>query len=219
MAESVHEQLVEALCKLGSRAAAKKQAVQIHAAVIAAARGHDIGQDETGYFARPRRATSSGPAKDFRDLSRLARKAIRGKISQEDWAAEWAARPPIVWRACRPFLLEPGRRSLDKTKLLGFSAPGFTTVMPKPAAVLPALEVALELNGIATGNKKRRKPDQSAHDVIAAVRAAYSALTGMRGGRAFLANGQPGRFLRLGHEVDRLFGTDFFPKFDSRRLR
>ena len=219
MVGSLHKRLVEVLSPLGDRAVAEKHARYIHAAVLTASRGHDIGQDDIGYYARPRHAKSLGPAKEFRDLASLARKAIRGKISREDWAREWAARPPAVWGACRPFLLEHGSRSLDRTKLIGFSAPGFTTVIPKPEAVLPALEVALERGRIATRSKKERKPDQAAHDVIAAVRSAYNALTGSRGSRTFLASGQPGRLLRLGHEIDDLFDTKFFPTFDSSRLK
>jgi hypothetical protein len=235
MAGSIHEQLVELLARLGDRAAAEKHARHIHAAVLAASRGHDIGQEDIGYFARARHTKSPGPAKEFRDLASMARKAIRGKIGQEDWIREWASRPPSVWRACRPFLLERNSRALDRTKLLGFSVPGtetdvpsaeteppapiFTTIVPKPAAVLPALEIAVELGRIATGNKKQRKPDLAAYDVIAAVRSAYSALTGRRGGRAILESGLPGRHLRLGHDIDRLFGTNFFPPIDSVRLR
>ncbi|MET4296686.1 hypothetical protein ABIB06_007477 [Bradyrhizobium sp. LB8.2] len=219
MAGSIHDQLVKALSELGARALAEKHAVYVHAVVLAASRGHDIGEDETGYYARPRRAKSPGPAKEFRDLASLARKTIRGKISQQDWAREWAARPPAIWRACRPFLLESGRRSLDRTKLIGFSAPGFTTVIPKPEAVLPALEIARELSKIAIGDKKQRKPDQATDDVISAVQSAYSALTGYQGGRAFLNGGHVPKILRLGHEIDELFGTNFFPQSDSTRLK
>jgi hypothetical protein len=215
MAGSIHEQLVEILSRLGDRALAKEHAVHIHTAVIAANRGYDIGQDETGYYARPRREKPQGPVKDFRVLASLARKAIGGKISMEEWAREWVARAfTAVWRLCRPFLLERGHRTLDATKLFGFSAPGFTTVIPKPEAVLPALETTLERS-----RSKVRKPDQAADHVIAAVLSAYSALTGNPGGRTFLASGQPGRLLRLGHEVDDLFGTNFFPRRDSTRLR
>jgi len=85
--------------------------------------------------------------------------------------------------------------------------------------VLPAIEVVLEAGRIATGNKKLRKPDQAAHDVIAAVLSAYGALTGYRSARTTLSNALPGRFLRLGHEIDRLFRTRFFPVTDSVRLR
>lgn len=219
MAESVHERLVEVLSQLGNRAVAKKHAVHIHAAVIATSRGHNIGRDESDYYARPKYAKSVGPAKEFRDLASLARRAIRGKISKEDWIWEWAARPPAVRRACRPFLLKGESRSLDQTKLLGFSAPGFTTVIPKPEAVLPALEVALELGKIATGDKKKRKPDQAIDDVIATVQSAYSALTGYRGGRAFLNSDRSARILLLSHEIDKLFGTNFFPQSDSSRLK
>lgn len=219
MSGSIYEQLVELLSRLGDRDVAEKHARRIHAAVRAAARGHDIGHDDTGYYARAQRPKSLGPAKELRDLERLARKAIRGKISQEDWIREWAARPPSVWRGCRPFLMEPGSRTLDRAKLLGFSAPGFTTIVPKPDAVLPAIETALERGKSVAGNKQQRKPDQAALDVIAAVQSAYSALTGYGGARTTLSDARPGRFLRLGHEIDRLFRTRFFPASDSVRLR
>jgi hypothetical protein len=219
MVGSAREQLVDLLAKLGDRAVAERHARHIHAAVLAASRGHDIGKDETGYFARPRRAKPKGPAKDFRDLSALAKKAIRGKITLQDWAKEWAASPPTVWRACRPALLVPRSRSLDRTKLIGFSAPGFTTVIPKPEAVLPALEAAIQRANGPANEKKRRRPDLAAHDVIAAVQSTYSELTGHRGGRVLLGKEKSGRLLRLGHDIDKLFGTTFFPRYDSTRLR
>jgi hypothetical protein len=187
-----------------------------------------------GFYARPRRTKPAGPAKEFRDLASTARKAIRGKISREDWMREWAAQPRSIGRACRPFLLEPGTRSFDRTKLLGyFSAPddqdgsndkerkraGFAIVVPKPEAVLPALEIALELMKISTGNKKQRKLDLAAHEVIAVVQSAYSALTGNRGGRAILPSRRPGRLVQLGSDIDELFGTKIFPAMDSTRLR
>jgi len=92
-------------------------------------------------------------------------------------------------------------------------------VIPKADAVLPAVEVAIELLKRASGNKKQRKPDLAAHELIAAVRAAYSDLTGNRGGRAILPGGQVGREHRLGKGIDRIFGTSVYPKIDSSRLR
>jgi hypothetical protein len=221
MAGSIHEQLIELLSQLGDRAVAKKQARHIHAVMLAAlSRGHDIGEDASGFYARPRHTKPAGPAKDLRDLASTARKAIRGKISREDWMREWAGQPRSVWRVCRPLLLDSEARSLDRAKLLGsFSAPGFSVVVPKPEAVLPALEVELELRKIVTGNKKRRQPDQEEHDVIAVVRSAYSALTGYRGGRAILPSRQAGKWVRLGRDIDRLFGTKISPKVDSARLK
>jgi|SRR4051794_40220313 hypothetical protein len=111
MSGSIHEQLVEVLAKLGDRDVAEKHARLIRAAVLAASRGHNIGHEDAGYYARAQRPKSLGPTKELRDLARLASKAIRGKLSQEDWIREWAARPPSVWRACRPFLLERGSRT------------------------------------------------------------------------------------------------------------
>ena len=67
----------------------------IHAAMldlIAArrARGFDIGHDDGGAYARPRSSTV-GPARELRDLRRICRKAIAGKISAQDWTTAWAA--------------------------------------------------------------------------------------------------------------------------------
>src|SRR5712672_4250554 len=116
MAGSIHEQLIELLSQLGDRTVAEKQARHIHAVMLAAlSRGHDIGEDAGGFYARPRHTKPAGPAKELRDLARTARKAIGGKISREDWMREWAAQPRSVWRACRPFLLERRTRSLDRT--------------------------------------------------------------------------------------------------------
>jgi hypothetical protein len=220
MAKSIHEQLVELLTQLGDRAVAKKEARNIHATMLALNRGYHIGRDANGFYARPQRTTPAGPAKEFRDLAAAARKAKSGKMSREDWMDKWVAHHRSYWRACRPFLLVPGIRSLDREKLLGnFSAPGITILVPKPEAVLPALEVVLELMKIATGNKKQRKPDLAAHEIVAVVQSAYHALTGKRAGRAALLSGQPSRFVRLGHDIDRLFGTKIFPKTDSPRLK
>jgi len=229
---SVHEQLVELLCQLGDRSIAEPWARKIHAVMIANTQGYDIGRNaEEGFYARPRRAKPVGPAKQLRDLAAIARKAVRRKISTEDWMDAWAAQPRSVWRVCKPFLLVPGTPSLDPTRLLGNfelrdpepdeedHAPKFTIIIPKPEAVLPALEVELEHLKLATGNKKQRKPDMTAHEVIEVVQSAYVALTGKRGGRAILPSGKPGRLVRLGRDIDRLFGTKIFPKIDSRRLR
>jgi hypothetical protein len=218
MAGSIHEQLVELLSQLGDRATAKKEARHIHAAMLALNRGYDIGRDVNGFYARPRRGKPAGPAKELRDLAASARKAKSGKISREDWMDKWVANHRPYWRLCRPFLLVPGTRSLDREKLLGFSASGVTILVPKPEAALPALEVGLELMKIAGGNKRQRKPDQQAHDLIAVVKNAYQVLTGKRAGRAVLLSGEPSRFLRLGHDIDRLFGTKIFPRTDSPRL-
>jgi hypothetical protein len=219
MTKSVHEQLVELLSQLGDRVVAEEEACKVHAAMLALNRGYDIGRDANGFYARPRRSKPAGPAKELRDLAAAARKAIRGRISREDWLDKWAANHHSNWRACRPSLLVSETRSLDPEKLLGFSAPGVTMVAPKPEAALPALEVALERARIAPGNRKQRKPDQGADNVISAVRSAYSALTGNRGGRAFLGSGRPGRLFRLGHQIDDLFGTSLFPTCDSTRLK
>jgi hypothetical protein len=219
MTKTIHEQLVELLSQLGDRTIAEKEALNIHAAMIALNRGYDIGRNAKGFYARPRRTKPLGPAKEFLDLAAAARKAIRGKMSREDWIDKWAANDRTYWRACRPFLLAPGTRTLDREKLLAFSAPGVTILVPKPEAVLPALEVALELLKSATGNKKQRKPDQAAHEVVAVVQSAYHALTGKRVGRAVLLSGQPGPLVRFGREIDRLFNTKIFQKKDSPRLR
>jgi hypothetical protein len=109
---------------------------------------------------------------------------------------------------------------MDPEKLLGnFSARGFAIIVPKPEAVLPGIEVLLsEMNSDPTANKKR-KPDFAALDVIAVIRSAYSALTGRRAGRTISPAGQAGRLVRLGRDIDGLFGTKIFPNTDSSRLR
>jgi hypothetical protein len=220
MAASKHEQLVELLSQLGDRAVAEKHARRIHAAVPALSRGYDIGRDQGGFYARPRHTKPEGPAKELHHLAAAARKAIRGEISREDWMDEWAAQPRSVWRFCKPLLMNPKTRSLDKAKMLGnYSAPGFTVVVPKAEAVLPAIEVAIERLKISTGNKRQRKPHLAAYDLIAVVRAAYSALTGHRGGRANLPSGLAGKELRLGKGIDKICGTKVFPNVDSSRLR
>lgn len=213
---SKHQQLVELLSDLGKRAIAEKQAIHIHTALLGLYRGRDIGRHDTGFYAQPRLTKSVGPAKELRDLAASARKALRGKIGLEDWARKWAAQPQYISSACRPFLLLPGTRSFDEAKLFGsFSAPGFNMIVPKPDAVLLAIDAEMKAH---TGNKKR-KPDLAARDIIAVVRSAYHALTGRPGGRTISADGRPGRLVRLGRDIDRLFGTKIFPKVDSRRLK
>jgi hypothetical protein len=65
MAASTHERLVELLAKLGDRAVAEKHARHIHAAVLALSRGYDIGRDQGGFYARPRRTKPEGLLKNF----------------------------------------------------------------------------------------------------------------------------------------------------------
>ncbi len=213
---SKHEQLVELLSRLGDRAIAKQWAIHIHTAIFGLYRGYDIGRDENGFYSRPRLTKPAGPAKELRDLAVSARKALRGKISREDWMRRWAAQPQYISRACRPFLLLPGTHSVDEAKLFGiFSAPGFSIIIPNPDAVLLALKAEMKAR---TGNQKR-KPDLAARDVIAVVRSAYRALTGKPGGRTISAGGKAGRLVRLGRDIDKLFGSKIFPKVDSRRLK
>lgn len=213
---SKHQQLVELLSCLGDRAIARQWAIHIHTAMYGLYRGYDIGRADNVFYARPRLTKSVGPAKELRDLTVSARKAVRGKISREDWMRKWAAQPQYISRACRPFLLLPGTRSFDEAKFCGsFSAPGFDMIIPKPDAVLLAIDA--ETN--ARSGNKNRKPDLAARDVIAVVRSAYRALSGKPGGRTISADGQAGRLVRLGQEIDRLFGVKVFPKVDSRRLK
>jgi hypothetical protein len=187
--------------------------------MLGLARGHEIGRDAEGFFARPRN-TTKGPAKELRDLTATARKAMKGAIGTEEWMDAWAAQPRATWRICRPSLFVPGTRTMDQGKLLGtYSASGFTLVVPKPDAVLPALVAQIDRMKRATGNKKKRKSDEAAREVITAVRTAYKALTGRPGGRTVPADGKPGPLVRLGRDIDKLFGTKVFPKVDSRRLK
>jgi hypothetical protein len=212
---SKHQQLVELLSRLGDRAIANEWAIHIHSAIYGLYRGYDIGRDDNGFYARPRLTSPAGPAKELRDLAASARKALRGKISREDWMRTWAAQPQYISRACRPFLLLPETRSFDEAKLCGsFSAPGFNMIVPKPDAILLAIDAETREH---TGNKKR-KPDLAARNVIVVIRSAYRALTGKPGGRTISAHGQAGRLVRLGQEIDRIFGVKVFPKVDSRRL-
>ena len=69
---SIHEQLVELLRRLGDRAIAEKEARHIHAAMLAVSRGHDIGRDDAGFYARQRHTKLVGPAKELRDLAATA---------------------------------------------------------------------------------------------------------------------------------------------------
>lgn len=209
--------LVELLAALGERTVAEREARNIHAAILSLGRGYEIGKDRAGFYARPRRARPEGPARALRDLAAAARKAINGKNDVETWMEVWAAQSVEVGRLCRPALLKSGR--LDPAKLLGhFSAPGFTMVIPKPEAVLPCIEAELHRLKGQTGGRVR-KPDASARDVIAVVRAAYAALTGKSGGRVNRSDGAPSRFVRLGRDIDTLFGTKIFPRVDSARLK
>jgi len=217
---SLHD-LIELLGQLGDRTIAEREARKIHAAIRALARGYDIGKDADGFYARLRRTKPAGPARELRDLAAAARKALRGKISREDWMDRWAAQPGSISRACRPFFLLPGTRSMDPEKLLGnFSTPGFTMVVAKPEAVLSAIGALREQTKKDTGtNSRERKPDLAAREVIAAVRSAYRALTGRPAGRTISSDGRAGRLVQLGRHVDNLYGTKIFPKADSRRLK
>jgi hypothetical protein len=214
-----HDELVKLLSKLGDPIVAEREARRVHAAILQLYRGRDIGRDDQGFYARPRLTKSVGPAKEMRDLAAAARKAIRGRISREDWMRIWAAQPSSISAACTAFLFLPAERTLDKDKLLGsFSAPGFITVIFKPDAVLAALNQLLPEMKTRSG-RKARKPDYAARGVIAAVRSAYKALTGRCGRRVISADRRAGRLVRLGQDIDRIFGTKVFPKVDSRRLK
>jgi integrase len=44
----------------------------MHSAMLAVSRGHDIGRDDTGFYARQRHTKLVGPAKELRDLAATA---------------------------------------------------------------------------------------------------------------------------------------------------
>jgi hypothetical protein len=181
------------------------------------ARGHDIGQDSSGFYYANPRLTTVGPARELRDLRLICRKAIAGKISPEQWTTAWAAMPQRITRLCRPPLIEtrlperrgawilaPGasgiRRDIDSSTLaLGFAAASFVMVAPKPLIVLPIIE--RELARITeTPKPKTRKHDVEATAARAAIHNAFREIAG------------PGRRgkLALGRRIDRIFGTALF---------
>jgi hypothetical protein len=129
--------LIAALTRLGDRAAAERQASTIYPIINAVvfqkhSRGHDIGRDARGFYARPRTSTA-GPARELRDLCVAANKAIAGRCDKEDWITAWAAVPDRTQHRLW------GSPLIQKTRLFGsFSAPGYLTNVPRPDDALPA---------------------------------------------------------------------------------
>ena len=101
--------LIEALHRLGGDpAVAEKHASIIFArliAVVAPARGFDIGgNDEAGFYAHARTQTT-GLERELRDLGGKARKAACGKLGLTAWMAAWAVLPQ---RTMRPLVATEG---------------------------------------------------------------------------------------------------------------
>ena len=217
--------LLAALTSLGGDpAVAEKHAQIIHMRMInfvtqRHSRGHDLGRDAEGFYARPRKETA-GPARELRDIVGKARKAVAGRLDKEEWIDAWTALPERTKRLWRmPLIRTPEGRTVDRDKLAGgFSAPGFYTIVPKAEEVLPL--IAAELARIKkTPGEKRRQRDENEHVAIEAIRAAYRALTGHKGGRVIAGGKLKGRLVRLGREIDEIFDTALFAAKDSRRLR
>jgi hypothetical protein len=179
--------------------------------VLAARRSHgfDIGRDADGFYARPR-ATTVGPAKELRDLAAACRKALRGKINREEWAAKWAALPDRARSLWRP--------TIDQREIaVGFVTDGYSTIVPKPDVVLSVIEREVARITAAPASKARKAdPDEAM--AIDTLRAAYREITGHNGGRVILRGRLNGRLIALGREIDVVFGTDLFSVKDSRRL-
>lgn len=177
------------------------------------------GSDADGYHARPRTKTT-GPARELTELAAKCRKAIAGKISLQDWTTVWAAQPERIKALWKPTLVETAEgRTIDRGKLaLGFEVEGFAMIAPKPKVVQPAIEAAFG-KITATPNEKKRTRNVDEARAINVIRAAYRAVTGNQGGRVISEGKLVGRLIRLGHEIDGIFGTKLFAENDSRRLR
>jgi hypothetical protein len=211
----------------GDPAVAEKHASIIFArliAVVAPARGFDIGgNDEAGFYAHPRTQTT-GLERELRDLGGKTRKAACGKLGLTAWMAAWAVLPQrtmhLLWR---PKVMRTAQgHTIDRSRIAGsFSAPGFTRSRLSRKVVLPAIEAEVERLKATPGSRRRQRTSNEEKDVaVKAVQAAYGALTGRRGGRVIGADGRPaGRLHRLGRDIDAIFGTRLFPETDSRRLR
>lgn len=192
-------------------------------------RGFEIGVDNDGIpYARPKNSTA-GPARELRDLVAKCRKGASGKISREEWITIWTALPARIRKLWRKSLIietvEGGkwRRTIDRSTLAGgFVAgapnPGFTTIVPKPEIVLPAIETALaEIT--ATPGSKKREPNAVEAKAIETIRAAYREISGNRGGRVIARGKLAGKHHALRLEIDLIFGTALFGVKDSKRFR
>jgi hypothetical protein len=221
--------LTTALTRLGNPAVAEQHAKIIFPlmiAVIAPTRGYDIGgDDDNGFYAMPRTATTVGLGRELRDLRGKARKVASGKLGLRSWIDAWAALPTRTrHRLWRPRLIQTKEgRTIDGNMLAAsFSAPGLHIVAPRPEVVLPAIDAELErIKKTSGAQRRRRTPNEDEDTVIKAIRNAYRTLTGNKhkGGRVIHDNRLAGRFHRLGREIDEIFGTQLFPEKDSRRLR
>ena len=181
-----------------------------------------------------RLAKSIGPAKELRDIERTARKAADGKLALDAWDAAWARVPEKtrsrIWQPKVPPVVS---RQYNATgRLVGFEraplrdvryfqAPGRDMLVPKPQDVVLGIKAEQErIKQAASAERRKRKRDEAEHAAIKAIRSAYQKLTGKKGGRTTDANGKlTGRLVRLGREVDEIFGTRLFAEKDSRRLR
>ncbi|MGJ5180400.1 hypothetical protein ACQR16_24530 [Bradyrhizobium oligotrophicum] len=195
------------------------------------ARGYDIGSDSGKPFARPRVTKPLGLRRELEELLPKARRARHGKIGPEEWATIWGAQPARIKAIWMPAFFEylgidpdcthvlHKCRSIDRrTVSLGFDAPGYSMISPKPEIVLPMLEAELSAMKAAPKSKERCG-DSDEDDALDAVCDAYSAITGHKGGRVISRLGKlDGRLFELGREIDRTFGTDLF-KGDGRRFR
>ena len=87
-------------------------------------------------------------------------------------------------RLWKPRLIETAEgRSIDRSTLaMGFATEGFAMLAPKPEIVLPAIERELA-KLTATPRPKARTRDAEEAAAIAAIRTAYRAITGHKGGR------------------------------------
>jgi hypothetical protein len=143
---------------------------------------------------------SRGPARELRDLERLARKAAAGRISPADWKNAWRATPSQT----RLML----RQSLERGA-------------PPPKKILRRIMAEVEwLKAQPAAERRRRRRDGAENDAITRIRFAFSEVTHRRGGRAFNDEGKlDSPLVRFGREIDEIFGTRLFAVKDSRRLR
>jgi hypothetical protein len=214
--------LIAALSRLGVPDVARRHALLIHPLMLAVvadkqARGHDVGRDDHGaFYARPRK-TTVGLERELRDLEAAARKAVASKLDPERWINAWAAMPTRTQsRLWKRLLKEVVARAFS------YSAPGYGIVVPRPEDALPAIIAEHKsLSEVPGAKRRRRRRHEPSDEAIVAIRAAYRELTGRRGGRVKAPDGKlAGRLVRLGREVDQIFGTSLFvAKVDSRRLR
>jgi hypothetical protein len=139
------------------------------------ARGFEIGRDDGGFYARPKKKTK-GLARELPALAAKCRKAVAGKISREDWTSIWAAQPERIKALWKPTLIETADgRTIDSNELaLGFTAgegkeAHFGMVAPKPDAVLPAIESELARITATPSSKTRKANDSEAKAIDASA--------------------------------------------------